>query len=329
MRLEGLMEPLIESQKFHEIKENIDNKKFPLGIYGLSESGRTYLMNTIFEKSDESLVIVTNSDIEAKNLYEDLIFYTSDVYYFPVREVVFYNIDAISGDLRWARLKVIKEILNSKKKIIVTSIESFAANYTPREYYENHKIELSIHEEVDFNKINRLLVEGGYERVEMVEGKGEFALRGGILDVYPPDSIYPYRIELFGDEIDSIRRFNVESQRSIDKVESVSIFPAKEIIIDEDVIEFAKITLNNELEKALEKNKDKESKEKLKEVINKNLESLIQTSSFETMDSYIPFFYKKLESLFDYFNGYNFIIDDTTRSLGKLEGTYSEFRENF
>ena len=329
MRLEGLMEPLIESKKFNEIKENINNKKFPLGIYGLSESGRTYLMNAIFESSNESLVIVTNSDIEAKNLYEDLSFYTTEVYYFPVREVVFYNIDAISGDLRWARLKVIKEILNKKKKIIVTSIESFAASYTPREYYENHKIELSINNEVDFNDINRLLVEGGYERVEMVEGKGEFALRGGILDVYPPDSIYPYRIELFGDEIDSIRRFNVESQRSIDKVDKVSIFPAKEIIIDDNVIDYAKNTLIKELNKALENNKNKDSKEKLKEIINRNLESLIQTSSFETIDSYLPFFYENLESLFDYFKGYNFVIDDTTRSLGKLEGTYSEFRENF
>ena len=329
MRLEGLMKPLIESEEFGKVKSYIDNNKFPTAIYGLSESGRTYFINALFEQYDKPLVVVTHSDIEAKNLYEDLSFYSTEVYYFPVREVVFYNIDAISGDLRWARLKVIKEILSKKKKIIVTSVEAFAANYTPINYYKKHKINLKLGNEVNFNEISKLLIESGYERVEMVEGKGEFARRGGILDVYPPDSTYPYRIELFGDEIDSIRTFNVESQRSIEKVKSIKIFPAKEIIIDDNVINYAKENLKSELDKALKNNKDEAVRERLTETINRNIESLIETSSFETIDSYLPFFYDKLESLFDYFKDYNFIIDDTTRVLGKLEGTYSEFTENF
>ena len=329
MRLEGLMKPLYESREFNNIKNNIENKKFPLAIYGLADSGRTYLIDALYEQYDKPIVIVTHSDMEAKNLYEDLSFYSTDVYYFPVREVVFYNIDAISGDLRWARLKVIKEILNKKKKIIVTSVEAFAAVYTPRKFYENHKINLKVSDEVDFNNIAKLLVEGGYERVEIVEGKGEFALRGGILDVYPPDSLYPYRIELFGDEIDSIRTFNTESQRSIEKVKTVKIFPAKEIIVDDESIKYANESLKNELEKALQNNKDKETREKLTEIINRNLESLNNLSNFETIDSYLPFFYEKLETLFDYFKDYTFIIDDTSRVLGKVESTYSEFRENF
>ena len=88
--------------------------------------------------------------------------------------------------------------------------------------------------EVNLKEISKILVECGYERVEMVEGKGEFSLRGGILDVFPTCSTYPYRIELFGDEIESIRTFNTESQRSIEKVKKLDIFPAKEIIISEE-----------------------------------------------------------------------------------------------
>ena len=123
--------------------------------------------------------------MEAKNLYEDLSFYTTDVYYFPTKEVVFYNIDAISGDLRWARLKVIKEMLNNKKKIIITSIDAFAAIYTPKELYKNYSFTLKTGDEVNFKDLSKKLVESGYERVEIVEGKGEFSLRGGILDVFP------------------------------------------------------------------------------------------------------------------------------------------------
>lgn len=93
-------------------------------------------------------MVVTQSDMEAKNLYEDLIFYTSEVYYFPVKEMVFYNIDAISGDLRWARLKVINEILNNKKKIIVTSIEAFAAKYTPHNLFLEYSMKFKEGDEV-------------------------------------------------------------------------------------------------------------------------------------------------------------------------------------
>ncbi len=84
------------------------------------------------------MIILTHSDMEAKNIYEDLSFYTNDIYYFPAKEVVFYNIDAISGDLRWARLKVIKEILDNKNKIIVTSIDTLTSVYTPKELFREY-----------------------------------------------------------------------------------------------------------------------------------------------------------------------------------------------
>ncbi|MCR6515029.1 transcription-repair coupling factor [Clostridium sp. LY3-2] len=329
MRLEGLNKPLLDSREFGEIKENIRNNKYPQAIYGLSDSGRSYVINAIYEEEDKPLVVVTHNDMEAKNLYEDLSFYTNDVYYFPVKEVVFYNIDAISGDLRWARLKVIKEILNKGKKIVVTSIEAFAAMYTPIKYYENSRLKLKINEEVNFNNISKVLVESGYERVEMVEGKGEFSLRGGILDIYPADATYPYRVELFGDEIDSIRTFNVESQRSIEKVKELNIFPAKEVILTEENIDSGIEKIKGELSEALKGRKDKERNSKLEEIILANIESLKTTGSFETIDSYLPFFYEKLETLFDYFKGYNIIIDDTERCLGKLDSTYIEFRENY
>ncbi len=116
MRLKGLLEPLESSLEFQNIIQGIESKRYPIGIYGASESGRGYIISGIFENTNRSIVVVTQSDMEAKNLYEDLIFYTNEVYYFPVKEMVFYNIDAISGDLRWARLKVINEILNNKKK---------------------------------------------------------------------------------------------------------------------------------------------------------------------------------------------------------------------
>lgn len=332
MRLKGLLQPLKNDQKFNDILEEIRNKKFPLNIYGLSESGKSYIIDGIFNEINNSLVIVTHSEIEAKNIYEDLTLYSTNVYFLPIREVVFYNVDAISGDLRWARLKVIKEILNDKnKKIIVTSIDAMTTLYTPKEKLLNYSMKISSGDEVDLKNISKKLTECGYERVEVVEGKGEYSFRGGILDVFPPTAIYPYRIELFGDEIDSIRTFNTESQRSIEKVDFLEIFPAKEVIVDEEVKSRATQRISDELNDIVEKasKQNSEQIDKIRRIVNKNLELLNETSTFETIDSYLPFFYEKMESFFDYFKGYTFIIDDLKRCEGKVESIYFEFNENY
>lgn len=332
MRLQGLLQPLQENDKFITVINSIKNKKFPINISGLSDSGKSYIIDGIFNEIENSLVVVTHNEIEAKNLYEDLSLYATNVYFLPIREVVFYNVDAVSGDLRWARLKVIKEILNNKnKKIIVTSVDALTALYTPRKKYFNYSITIKNGDEVDLKDISKKLIECGYERVEVVEGKGEFSFRGGILDVFPPIAVYPYRIELFGDEIDSIRTFNIESQRSIEKVESMEIFPAKEVIVDEEAKNSANDKIINELDSIVEKSnkKNNEQVDKIRGIVNKNLEMLNETSTFETVDSYLPFFYKEMESFFDYLEGYTFIIDDLKRCHGKIESIYYEFNENY
>lgn len=330
MRLKGVLQPLRENSTFNEIITSIKDNKFPININGLSDSGKSYSIFSIYNEIDSPMIILTNNDMEAKNIYEDLSFYTNDIYYFPAKEVVFYNIDAISGDLRWARLKVIKEILNDSKKIIVTSIDSLTSVYTPKELFNKYNITLNIDDEVDFKDLSKKLLECGYERVEAVEGKGEFSLRGGILDVFPPISTYPYRIELFGDTIDSIRTFNTESQRSIEKVNTMEIFPAKEVILDEEALNRGKENILKEFEEIKSNGKsDDERIEKLQTIIKANVESLTETLTFETVDSYLPYFYERIDSFFDYVKNYIYVVDDVKKCEGKLESCYYEFKENY
>ncbi|WP_300386455.1 transcription-repair coupling factor [Clostridium sp.] len=330
MRLNGVLQPLNTDKSFNKILSSIKSNRYPININGISDSGKSYIVYGVYENIDESILLVTNSDMEAKNLYEDLSFYSNDVHYFPTKEVVFYNVDAISGDLRWARLKVIKEILNNEKKILVTSIDSLTSVYTPIELFKEYNFKLKIDDEVDFKELSRKLIECGYERVEAVEGKGEFSLRGGILDVYPPISTYPYRIELFGDTIDSIRIFNTGSQRSIDKVQEVEIFPAKEIILNEEALERGRENILKEFEEIKKTSKTKDERFiKLERIVNYNIDSLRETLTFETIDSYLPYFYNKLDSFFSYVDNYMYILDDVKKSEGKLDSSYFEFRENY
>ena len=332
MRLKGLMRPLEESSNFSEVIGCLQNGQLPINLSGLSDSGKSYVINGIFEKIDNSIVVITHNEIDAKNLYEDLSLYSTDVYFLPIREVVFYNVDAISGDLRWARLKVINEILKKReKKIIVTSVDAMTTLYTPKQKYLEYSLTIKQGEEVDLKDISTKLMNCGYERVEVVEGKGEFSFRGGILDVFPPNAVYPYRIELFGDEIDSIRTFNIESQRSIEKIDKFDIFPAKEVIVDEEVKEKAINGITEELNSVIENSskKDEDRVDKLRRIVNKNLEMLKETSTFETIDSYLPFFYDKMETFFDYLEGFTFIVDDIKRCKGKIDSIYYEFNENY
>ena len=332
MRLKGLMRPLEESSNFSEVIGCLQKGQLPINLSGLSDSGKSYVINGIFEKIDNSIVVITHNEIDAKNLYEDLSLYSTDVYFLPIREVVFYNVDAISGDLRWARLKVINEILKKReKKIIVTSVDAMTTLYTPKQKYLEYSLTIKQGEEVDLKDISTKLMNCGYERVEVVEGKGEFSFRGGILDVFPPNAVYPYRIELFGDEIDSIRTFNIESQRSIEKIDKFDIFPAKEVIVDEEVKEKAINGITEELNSVIENSskKDEDRVDKLRRIVNKNLEMLKETSTFETIDSYLPFFYDKMETFFDYLEGFTFIVDDIKRCKGKIDSIYYEFNENY
>ena len=330
MRLKGVLQPLNSDNYFNKIISSVKGDRYPININGISDSGKSYIIYGLHENIDASILLVTNSDMEAKNLYEDLCFYSNDVHYFPAKDVVFYNIDAISGDLRWARLKVIKEILDNRKKILVTSIDSLTSVYTPIELFKEYNFKLKIDDEVDFKELSRKLIECGYERVEAVEGKGEFSLRGGILDVYPPISTYPFRIELFGDTIDSIRIFNTDSQRSIDKVKEVEIFPAKEIILNEDALERGRNNILKEFEEIKKNSKPKDERfAKLEKIINYNIDALRETLTFETIDSYLPYFYNKPDSFFNYVDNYIYIVDDVKKSEGKLDSSYFEFIENY
>jgi len=332
MRLSGLMKPLKESNQFKDILSNIEKKMYPIGVYGLSESAKDYLVNGVYEELDKSILILTHSDVEAKNIFEDLSFYVNDVYYYPTREMGFYNADAVSGDLRWERLKVMKKIAEGGKKIIITCIEALAATYIPVNLLEKYIFKLSVGDTLNFNAFSEKLIQCGYERVDRVDTKGQFCIRGGIVDLYPPISALPFRIELFDEEIDSIRTFNSETQRSIDKVVEIDIFPAKEIILNQESRDKGYNNIKADLDNVLgsfNKKKDKEAIERITSLVNINLESLKESWSFKDIDSYMPYFYETTSTFLDYMKGSFIVVDDAQRCQGKLDSVYLEFEENY
>lgn len=332
MKFKGIIEPLLEDASFMKLKEHIKNNKYPIEIDNISESSRAYIIKGIYESIEKPIVILSNNDIEAKKLYDDLSLFIYNVYLLPCKDMGFYNADAISGDIRWERLKILEKIFDNKKKVIVTTIDAATSIFAPIDIFKDNIFKLSVGDNLDVKKFIGRLIKIGYERVFTVEQCGQVSTRGGIIDIFPPTSEFPYRIELFDDEIDSIRTFSPQTQRSIDKSYVINIFPAKEIILYDDNIKLGCELITKDLEKTIsELNKEKKFSEvkKIKALVNENLEFLKEKGTFQNIDSYLPYFYSEPSNFFDYIGDSLIIMDDPKRCEGKLDAIYDQFNNDF
>ena len=334
MRLDRIKELIGTARGFDQVRQGIAEKRFPVGVYGLADSARAAFISAFFHDTKENLYIFSWSDMEARAIYEDLMLWELEVWYLPPRELVFYDADAVSGDLRWERLKVLREIAAPGKRIIVSTVESFLSAWMPLDYFQRYTFQLNTGDYLDLENLARRLVESGYERAEITEGRGQFSLRGGIIDIFSPVAAFPVRVELFGDEIETIRTFNPETQRSLDHVTTAEVFPSKEIIIDKPALVMGRDNIRRELDdlrgdKAHRKTLGPEAWDKLQGIVRKNLEALEETWSFETIDSYLPYFFESPASLFDYIGTGFILLDDSVRTLGKLDSAAREFHEQY
>ena len=225
-------EPLKALREYEECTEALLRKNTPVAVTGCIDSQKCHFVHALGEKYRVRL-IVTYNDLKAKEICEDYRLYDPDVVYYPAKDVIFFNADIHGNTLVRERMQVIKRLSEEKPVTIVTTIDGGIDHVLPLSYLKASCIRLSEAEEVDLTELTARLSSLGYERQGQVEHPGEFAVRGGILDVFPLTEETPFRIEFFGDEIDSIRYFDVTNQRSIDRVEDICIYPATELILSE------------------------------------------------------------------------------------------------
>ena len=207
------------------------------GITGLTDEFFCVYLSTLLEKENRPLLVVVNSLFEANNLYSSLINYNDNVSLFPMDDFLTSEALAISPDLTISRLETLNSILSSNKRIVITNLMGYL-RFLPTVYnYSSHTFRLMLNDEISPNKIVDLLVSDGYVRTTIVNKTGEFAVRGFVIDVFPLGEEYPVRIEFFGDEIDSIRYFDVDNQKSIDNIKYIDINPFSEFVSDKKVEE--------------------------------------------------------------------------------------------
>ncbi|MGE4282586.1 MAG: transcription-repair coupling factor [Clostridia bacterium] len=331
--MKGFTDILLELEEYKSLLSSIKEKVKPVNIIGASDSQKAHLIYSLYEHTQRSCLVVTYNDLQAKKIYEDLLFFLGErVKLFPAKEFVFYDIEASSTDILQDRLKAINELCTDHEETIIIATVDAVQQYTiPKEVYINNSIIIEVGKEYNQNKIIEQLITIGYERVDMVEGKGQFSIRGGIVDVFPLISDYAYRIEFFGDEIDSIREFDVLSQLSIDKTNKINISPAREIIMGSNQV----TQMTNKMTEALDKLEKKLSTVKNKEIIqssiqhlNKDREKVQQQIYFPSIDKYLPFIYKDQPTILQYLSEDSIIfVDEPTRIKQKAETATFEYGE--
>lgn len=204
-----------------------------IAVSGCVDSQKVHMMWGLSEDFPYK-VIATYSDKRARELYEDFLFYTREVLYFPAKDFIFFQADIHSNKVTRERIAVYRRILEAEPVTIITTFDAFMAPCMPLSVMENHVVRLDNESVVDERALSEKLSRMGYERVPQVEAGGQFSVRGGIVDVFDLTEENPYRIELWGDEIDSIRSFDVLSQRSIEELSGITVYPATELLLTKE-----------------------------------------------------------------------------------------------
>lgn len=303
-----------------------------INVSGISES-RVAPVAAYLSKEEGQSIIIVPSENRAKRLAEDLSFFVRDrdIYVLPSEEHVFLKYEARNHDMMMDRLKALKALRTGNPVIVIAPVSAAIKKITPHNVFEEKVIKITLGEEIDVEEVKQSLMQMGYERMGVVESRGEYSIRGGIIDIYTPDGEYPYRIELFGTEVDSIRTFDIDTQRSVENLKFVEVYPAEQILLGNDQFHEAADRVRKEYTAAAKRmeKKSEETAERLRRRRDELVEYIENVANVQLLENYLHYFYDETEYLWDYMESGWVMIDDPDRVYEALDLQTRELREDF
>jgi len=336
--MQALLAPLTELAEYSDIKNFIQKKKDVTAISGCVDSQKLHMIYGLAE-GIKYKVIVTYSDLRAKEIYEEYRFFDRNVLLYPAKDLIFFQADIHGNQLTKERIRVLRRLTEKKPMTLVTT---FAALMTPQVIWEEDKDILRIEKGgvLDERRLAEKLVSFGYEKTYQVETNGQFSIRGGIVDIFELTEENPYRIELWGDEVDSIRSFDVLSQRSVEKLNSITIYPATEFVLEDERIHQGLDKLVKEAKIREEYFRGEHMPEEAHRIatqVRELKEQLLEFRNVMNVEGYIRYFYEDLVTLPEIFlqmaekeknNTLVFYLDEPTHIEAQVKVVELEFRES-
>ena len=328
--MDAFVQPLYELADFDAIIRQL-KKPGIVQVSGCLDSQKAHFTNGLLREFPFRLIVAEN-DLKAKEFYEDFRLYDPEVLYYPARDLIFYQADIHGNLLTRQRIQVLRALLEREEVTIVTSIDSCLDCLVPLAVWKEKVIKICNDSEIDLDRMKRHLVELGYEWAAQVEVPGQFSIRGGIMDVFSLTEDNPWRIELWGDEVDSIRSFDAESQRSIENLEEITIYPATEVVLDKETIRQGIKAIEKEAQKSQKKFRDEMKTEegaRVRQIAAELKDQLEEMEHIAGAESFVRYFYKKTESLLEYLPENTLVvIDEPNRLTEHAKTTEEEFRES-
>ncbi len=279
--------------EYRSIIYDLNNRRLPAGVVGLSAIHKAHVISAACEDlAPHRAIIITPDEAQASKLCKDLNAFGCDAQLYPAGDITLRPDNVKSREYEHKRLSVLGNLVDGKIRAVVCSVEA-ALQYTiPPEELMAKRITLNVDDEIKQDELIEMLINAGYTRSAQVDGSGQFSVRGGIIDIFSPDCENPYRIEFWGDNIDCLSTFEVESQRRIDSTRSITITPTNEICC-------SPVKLIELLEDFM-KNARGKGTNKVKESIKLDLEKLEGGINLPNIDRYLPLIYPYPATIFDY-----------------------------
>lgn len=330
--MQTFLKPLEELSEYRKIKEDLQKGSTPVQLCGAMDTQRCHIMYGV-GRAYHYRVIIAPNELKAREIYEDYRLYEKDVCYYPAKDIIFFSADVQGKAITEERMRVIQKLLEGESATIVTSVDAFMEQVLPLATLQKNGMEIHIGDTLDLEQFKKELVKLGYKYEAMVTGKGEFSVRGGIIDIFPLTEDCPYRIEMWGDEIDTIRSFDVESQRSIENVDVCIVHPATELLMTEERLAAGLHKINLEQKRISARMKEDgyvEEGERLRRGA-QDLQNNIEVYGVNAnLEGYIKYFYEETVSFYQYFPAEEtlFFLCEPERCKEKMEAVEIEFRES-
>lgn len=303
---------------------------------GVVDAQKCHLACAMAHVTGRPLVIIAANEVKAKELHSDAAFFFpgDKTKFYPAKDIIFYGADVKSADITRSRFGVIASLLsNDSPRVIVMSVEALFDRLTDKATFQSYILDYATGDALDMANLPETLNRMGYERADIVEGPGQFVIRGGIIDIFTPTLQNPVRIELWGDQIDSMRLIDPMTQRSVENVGAVRIFPVRELVFGEPEIKRAEVLIKTEFDSVYAKyikSGLKDEAQTLKESVDSVLSRLHGDQVFHGADKYAPYFYEKKTTLLDYLPDNSILVfDEPGRVTESAERKLEEFHDSF
>lgn len=329
--MQALWSPLTELAEYKQIRQKLKEGGI-VSVAGCVDAQKWHMAYGLGD-GYKFKIIATFSEQHVRDIFEQFQAYDRNTLLYPAKDLIFYQADIHGNQQTKERIRVLKRLLQKKPITIVTTFDALMAPQIPLHIYEQSILTLKKGGEVNLTQLTEMLVALGYEKTYQVETPGQFAVRGDILDVFELTEDNPFRIELWGDEIESIRSFDAESQRSIENLVQVQIFPAMEMILSEERKLRGMQAIEAEAEKQYETFRaafKTEEAHRIRQQVTELKDDLFTFRSMTNLDSYLHYFYEETGSLLDFMENDKslLILDEPVRVKEHVDAVELEFKDS-